>query len=67
MSSKCKQALLKIQDLGKPTRQNNKKYKRENTIGISGMQQSTAHGLQDAGQCGNSGALSKRMLQMNII
>lgn len=56
MSSKCKQASLKIQDLGKPTRQN-KKYKREKTIGISGMQQSTAHGLQDAGQYGSSGVL----------
>lgn len=29
MSSKCKQALLKIQGLGKPTWQNNKKYKQE--------------------------------------
>lgn len=48
MSTKCKQALLKIQDLGKPTWQNNKKDKQEITIGINGMQQSTSHGLQDA-------------------
>lgn len=48
MSTKCKQALLKIQDLGKPTWQNHKKDKQEITIGINGMQQSTSHGLQDA-------------------
>lgn len=47
MSTKCKQALLKIQDLGKPTCLNNKKDEQE-TIGINGMQQSTSHGLQDA-------------------
>lgn len=29
MSSKCKQALLKIQDLGKPTRQNKKRQTRK--------------------------------------